>query len=214
VKIDPDSLNRENRYFLMTSCIVPRPVALVGTVNEDGSPNLAPYSYFNGVSPTPPIFCLGIGPSQEKPEKDTLRNLRRTGELTVSIPKLEQVEQVEATGAELAYGEDEFKHCGLKAVPGEVVAPCWAAGSAAAFECVVDKIIPVGDCGSTLVLAEIKLFHIPDELLDQRMCLDPGRFTPLARLSGGRYAPVGAAFKPVGEPSKEEDGFCLDTGLD
>ena len=61
-----------------------------------------------------------------------------------------------------------------------------------------ERVMPVGDGGSTLVLAEIKLFHVPDELLDERKCLDPGRFEQLARLSGGRYASVGEALKTAG----------------
>ena len=80
----------------MSSCIVPRPIAWVGTLNEDGSHNLAPYSYFNGVSAIPPIIGIGIGRANGKPKKDTLRNTRRTGELMVSIPNLDQAKVVEA----------------------------------------------------------------------------------------------------------------------
>ena len=82
--ITPEALSLERRYYLMSSCIVPRPIAWVGTLNEDGSHNLAPYSYFNGVSATSPIIGIGIGRANGKPEKDTLRNTRRTGEIGFS----------------------------------------------------------------------------------------------------------------------------------
>ncbi|MBI4776010.1 MAG: flavin reductase family protein [Deltaproteobacteria bacterium] len=193
--IVPDTLTPERRYFLMVSCIIPRPIAWVGTVNEDGSHNLAPYSFFNGVSATPPLVMLGIGPSPDKKEKDSLRNIKRTGELTVSIPRFEQAEQVEATAEDLPYGEDEFVRCGLTPAIGEVVPAPYVAEAGVAFECTVERIWPIPRGGSTLVLAEVRLFHLADEYADARQCLNPDAFEPLARLGGGRYASVGKAFK-------------------
>lgn len=193
--IDPAALKPANRYFLMVSCIIPRPIAWVSTLNEDGSPNLAPISFFNGVSSTPPMVVLGIAPAREKAEKDTLRNLRRQGELTISIPDFDLAEQVEATGEELPYGESEFDHANLATSPGKLVGPPQVAEAGIAFECVVDRIIPLGQGESNLILAEVKLFHVEEGLLDQRDCVDPARFKALARMGGGRYAPVGEVFK-------------------
>ena len=195
MELEADSLKPAHRYFLMVSCIVPRPIAWVATLNEDLSPNLAPISFFNGASATPPTVVLGIGPSREKPEKDTLRNLRRSGELTISIPGLELAPKVEATGAELPYGRDEFEEAGLTPLPGRLVGPPRVAEAGLALECVVDRIIPLGRGGSNLVLAEVKMFHVDDGLLDQRGCVDPARFRALARMGGGLYASVGQVFK-------------------
>ena len=113
----------------------------------------------------------------------------------VSIPRFGQVVQVEATGEDLPYGKDAFVRCGLTPVPGEKVVAPWVAEAAVAFECTVEQIWPVPMSGSTLVLAEIRLFHMADECTDARQCLNLDVFEPLARLGGGRYASVGKAFK-------------------
>lgn len=135
--ITPEDLSPEKCYYLMTSCIVPRPIAWVGTRNEDGSHNLAPYSYFNGVSAAPPIIGIGIGRAHGKPEKDTLRNARRTGELTVSIPTLDQANLVEASGENLPYGDDEFEQCGLTPRRGQIVSAPIVAEAKVSLECSV-----------------------------------------------------------------------------
>lgn len=200
MRIDPDSLSPARRYFLLTSCILPRPIAWAGTANEDGSGNLAPFSFFNGLSSTPPICGIGFGPHPEKDAKDTLRNIRRTGALTISLPTLEQVAAVEACGADLPYGTSEFDAAGVTAVPGSVVDAPRIGEARISFECALYQLIPLGEHGSTLVLAEIRLMHIDDELLDERGCVAPDSFNVLARMAGGRYAPAGRVFKVEPEP--------------
>ena len=195
MRIDPTTLSPGRRYFLMTSCIVPRPIAWVGTVNEGGGYNLAPFSYFNGFSGTPPLIGIGFGSHEDKGQKDTLRNIQRTGELTVNIPSFEHVAQVDACSQDLPYGESEFAATGLTPAPGELIAAPRIAEAKICFECVKHQLIPLGEGGSTLLLAEIKLFHILDTLLDDHGCVDAHRFQALARMSAGRYAPVGDVFK-------------------
>jgi flavin reductase (DIM6/NTAB) family NADH-FMN oxidoreductase RutF len=195
MRLDPASLSPGRRYYLMISAIIPRPIAWVGTVNEGGSFNLAPFSYFNGLCSTPPIIGIGFGPHEEKGRKDSLRNVERTGELTVSVPGFEQVEQVEACGQDLPYGESEFEAAGLTPVPGEVISAPRIAEAKVCMECTTHQLIPLGERGSTILLAEIRLFHIQDTLLDDHGCIDPHRFRALARMGGGRYAPVGEVFK-------------------
>lgn len=195
MRLDPDALSPGRRYYLMISAIVPRPIAWVGTVNEDGSYNLAPFSYFNGLSSTPPIVGIGFGPHDEKGRKDTLRNVERSGELTVSVPSFDQAPQVEACGKDLPYGQSEFEAAGLTPAPGEVVSAPRIVEARVCMECTVHQLIPVGERSSTILLAEIVLFHIQDTLLDDYGCVDPHRFKALARMGGGRYAPVGDVFK-------------------
>ncbi|MBN2081257.1 flavin reductase family protein [bacterium] len=195
MRIEPETLSPGRRYFLMTSCILPRPIAWVGTVNADGGYNLAPFSYFNGLASTPPVVGIGFGPHADKAEKDTVANLRRTGELTISIPDLALVEQVEASGQDLPYGQSEFAAAGLTAVVGETVQAPYVGEAKVSFECRVLQLIPLGDQGSELLLAEITLFHILDTLLDDYGCVDQRKFQALARMGAGRYAGVGEVFK-------------------
>ena len=196
MRIHSDELSPAKRYFLMVSSIIPRPIAWIGTVNEEGSDNLAPFSFFNGVCATPPIVSLGFGPPPEgKEAKDSLRNLKQNGELTISIPPADLVEKVEATGEDLPYGVDEFAHAGLTPVRGELVSAAYVKEAGVAFECEVNQVIPIAGGSSTLVLAEIKLFHFHDELMDERACLNADEFGGLARMGGGRYATVNKVFK-------------------
>jgi flavin reductase (DIM6/NTAB) family NADH-FMN oxidoreductase RutF len=193
--IDPATLSPGRRYFLMISCIIPRPIAWVGTVNETGGYNLAPFSFFNGFSGTPPIVGLGFSAAEDKPEKDTLRNVRRTGELCINIPSLAQAQAVDACGADIPYGQSEFTRAGVTPVACRLIAAPRVAQAQISMECCVYDIIALGKLGSTLLLAEVKLFHIEDTLIDMRGCVDPHKFQALARMSGGRYAPVGEVFK-------------------
>jgi flavin reductase (DIM6/NTAB) family NADH-FMN oxidoreductase RutF len=195
MRIDPATLSPGRRYYLLISCIVPRPIAWVGTQNEDGSPNLAPFSFFNGLSGTPPIVGIGISADEDKGSKDTLRNIRRTRELAISIPHAGQAVQVDASGDSLPYGASEFPHAGATPAPGELIAAPRVAEAQVALECQLHDIIALGDAGSHLVLAEIVLFHIEETLLDFHGCVDPLKFKPLARMAGGRYAATGAVFK-------------------
>lgn len=178
----------------MISCIIPRPIAWVGTVNEDGSHNLAPFSYFNGLSTTPPLLGIGFAAHDDKGDKDTLRNARRTGELCVNLPTVSQAQQVVNTGSDLPYGADEFSAAGLTPQAGEKTAAPRVLESPISFECSVWEIKPLGSAGAHLLLAEIQLIHIQDTLLNDRGVVDPRRFDALARLGGITYAGLGERF--------------------
>ncbi len=194
MRIDPATLSPGRRYFMMISCIIPRPIAWVATLNEDGSPNLAPFSFFNAFSATPPILGIGFAPHEDKGEKDTLRNLRRTGELTVSLATVPMAERVVETSSDLPYGSDEFSAAGVTPAASDMVAPPRVADSPVAFECSVFELKPLGDAGSVLLLAEVKLMHIQDTLFNYYGVVDPYKFDALARLGGISYSGLGERF--------------------
>lgn len=195
MKIDPTTLSPGRRYFLMTSCIIPRPIAWAGTVNESGGYNLAPFSFFNGMAATPPLIVIGFSSHEDKGQKDTLRNVLRTGELTVNIAHDQQAEEVQASAEDLPYGIDEFAATGLTPLPGELVAAPRVAEAKISLECRLHQHIPVGDAGSSIVLAEILLFHLLDTLIDNRGTVDPSRLRPLGRLAAGLFCSIGDIFK-------------------
>ena len=195
VRIDPSTLSPGRRYYLLISCVIPRPIAWCGTLNDDGGYNLAPFSFFNAFAGTPPIIGIGFSPIEEKPEKDTLHNVLRSGELTVNLADMELVSKLDATSDVLPYGVSEFEHAGLTPAASELIAAPRVAEAPISFECTTYQIIPLGEGGSTLLLAEVKLMHILDTLIDNRGAVDPHSFHCIARMSGGRYAPVGSVFK-------------------
>ncbi|MCC7479593.1 flavin reductase family protein [bacterium] len=194
MRIDPASLSPGRRYFLMISCIIPRPIAWVSTLNEDGSHNLAPFSFFNAFSATPPILGIGFAPHEDKGEKDTLRNLRRSGELTVSMATVPMAERLVETSADLPYGTDEAAAAGVELQASELVGPPRVADSPVSFECTVWELKALGDAGSVLLLAEVKLLHIQDTLFNYYGVVDPYKFDALARLGGISYGGLGERF--------------------
>jgi flavin reductase (DIM6/NTAB) family NADH-FMN oxidoreductase RutF len=195
MRIDPNTLSPGRRYFLMTSCIIPRPIAWAGTCNEAGGYNLAPFSFFNGMAATPPLIVIGFSAHEDKGQKDTLRNVLRTGELTVNIANEQQAEAVQASAEDQPYGTDEFALTGLTPVPGEVVAAPRVAEAKISLECTLHQHIPVGDAGASIILAQIRLFHLLDTLIDNRGTVDPSRLRPLGRLSAGLFCSIGDIFK-------------------
>ena len=191
MQLDPSSLSGGRRYYLMCSVVIPRPIAWVGTVNSDGSYNLAPFSFFNAFSATPPIVGIGIAPHDHKQEKDTLANLRRTGELSISLPTTNLIDAVAETSGDYAYGDDEFARAGLTTVASERIAAPRVAEAQVSMECTVMELKPLGEAGSILVLAEVKLMHILDTLLNEFGTVDSYRFDALSRLGGISYGAIG-----------------------
>ncbi|MDR6174235.1 flavin reductase (DIM6/NTAB) family NADH-FMN oxidoreductase RutF [Nocardioides zeae] len=166
-------------YRLLTALVVPRPIAWVSTISADGVGNLAPYSFFTVASADPPVVQVtSVG------EKDTLRNARATGELTISLASEPLIDAVNATSAGVDPDVDEADRVGLAMAPSRVVTPPRVAGSPASLECRLRTTVPVG--GATLLLADVVAFTIDPAVLDG----DHPRFdllAPLARLGGTEW---------------------------
>jgi len=176
-----------DRYKLLTGLIVPRPIGWIGTVDRDGVQNLAPYSFFNCVSATPPTVVVGTGSRAGEP-KDTLSNLRDTGVFTVSIVTEEVVEAMNETSAEFPPDVDEFAEVGLTAVVGTTVPAPYVGEAKASLECEVNQIIPLGEPPTSwLVIARVRMVHVADDLLDGTR-VDPERLKAVGRFAGSGYS--------------------------
>jgi len=175
-----------DRYKLLTGLIVPRPIGWIGTLDADGAYNLAPYSFFNCVSATPPTVVVGTGHRAGSP-KDTLSNLQHTGVFTVSIVTEGVVEAMNATSAEFPPDVDEFREAGLTPVVGSTVPAPYVGEAKAALECEVNQIIPLGDPPTSwLVVGDIRTLHVEDDLLDGTR-VDPMRLEAIGRFAGAGY---------------------------
>jgi flavin reductase (DIM6/NTAB) family NADH-FMN oxidoreductase RutF len=189
VKIDPAAISADAAYFWQIATIVPRPIAWVSTVNEDGSHNLAPFSFFMGVGAEPPMLAISIGGHArngvEEP-KDTWRNIARTGELVVNIATEELAAHMNASSAEVAYGVDEFVLAGVTKLASERVAPPRVAESPVSMECRLERLLELGRGRDALVIAEILLWHVHDDLLVNGR-LDQHRLHTIGRMGGALY---------------------------
>jgi len=177
----------------MTSIIVPRPIGWISTIGAQATPNLAPFSFFNGVAASPPTVMISVGEREGKP-KDTLRNARETGEFVVNIVDEELASSMNQTSIELPYGVNEFDFAGLAAEPSVDVSPPRVARALIAMEARVTQIVPVGGTRHTMILGRILRFHIRDGLLRADGLVDARMLRPVARLGGDEYAMLAKFF--------------------
>ncbi|HUD15176.1 MAG TPA: flavin reductase family protein [Terracidiphilus sp.] len=188
-------------YKLMTGIIIPRPVALVSTVDSNGVANLAPFSFFTGVGSNPPtvLFCPVVRSrstaADAQPDlrpdlrKDTLRNVEETREFVVNVVSEAIAAAANATAAEVPPEVDEFVLSGLTPLASQVVRPARVAESPAQMECRVLQVIYTSrePGGGVIVLGEIVRFHVRKNLLaDFRV--DPAGLDAVGRMAGNTWA--------------------------
>lgn len=182
--LDPAVTPAPEMYRFMIGAIVPRPIAFVSTRAADGGVNLAPFSYFNAISSVPPLVGISVVDRPDDP-KDTLRNVRETGELVVNLVSEPMLAAMARTAGEWPRGTSEFEIAGLTPVPSERVAPPGVLESTIRFECRLHREIPLGN--SFLLVAEIVLAHARDDVFtDGRV--DPVKLAPVGRLGGELYS--------------------------
>ena len=189
--VDFAKIEPRERYSWMISSIVPRPIAWVSTVSPDGALNLAPFSYFNGVTSNPPVVSISVGSRKGEP-KDTAKNAMATRELVINIVPAGLGKRMVQTSGDYAYGVSEFEKAGLTPEPSQAVKPPRVKEAPIAMECRLYDTVEIGK--NTLVLAEILLLHVDDALLKDGYP-DPERLQPLARLGGDLYASLGGIIR-------------------
>jgi flavin reductase (DIM6/NTAB) family NADH-FMN oxidoreductase RutF len=187
LELDPADWPSRQVYFLMTGLVIPRPIAWVSTVDAEGRRNLAPHSYFNVVAHEPPHVIFSSSGL-----KDTLRNVRATGEFVVNLVTMDVVEAMNFTSTDFPPEEDEFTWAGLTPVPARTVAPARVGEAKAHLECRVTETVAAGN--GTIVVGEVLHLSLdPSVWRDGRV--DPQLLDPVCRLAGTRYARLGEVFQ-------------------
>ncbi|MFN0058711.1 MAG: flavin reductase family protein [Planctomycetota bacterium] len=193
MQIDPAALSAPERYQLMIQCLVPRPIAWVSTVSPAGAANLAPFSFFGGVTAAPFTVMVSVGRRRSGAHKDTARNLLDTGEAVIHIPHRPLAEAMVKSSAEVDPGVDEFALTGLAKTPSVRVAPPRVASAAIAMEARRVQHFEVGTAPVDLFLLEVLLVHVADEFY-QAGNIDPARLNAVGRLGGSSYCNTTAVF--------------------
>ena len=184
--LDPESLSAGDLYRWMISVIVPRPIAFISTVSEGGRFNVAPFSYFVPLTNRPPLLGISINQRAGGP-KDTLRNLRATGDFVVNIVDETLIERMVKTSGEWPEDVSEFELTGLTPVPSDRVKAPRVGESPVSMECRVYREVPLGD--TTFVVGELLRAHMADDrLTDGRV--DIAKLKPIGRLGGDAYSRV------------------------
>jgi len=206
LSVNPTDCEPRQVYKLMTGIIVPRPIALVSTLDRNGVANLAPFSFFSGVGSNPPtvLFCptvrsRSVVAAQDHQalrqdlrhdlRKDTLRNVEETGEFVINVVSEAIAAAANATAAEVPPEVDEFVLSGLTPVASELVRPARVAESPAQMECKLLQVIYTSHepGGGVIVLGKIVRFHIRKDLVED-FRVDPAGLDAVGRMAGNTWA--------------------------
>jgi flavin reductase (DIM6/NTAB) family NADH-FMN oxidoreductase RutF len=195
MQIDPKTAPQQSIYKLLIGCVVPRPIAWVSSLSEDGIPNLAPFSFFMAVCNDPPTVAFSSG-RRAGNKKDTVRNIEYTQDFVVNLVDDALAEQMNLTAGEYPPEVDELAVTGLTAASSVKVKAPRVAEAPINLECRVVQILPVGHGPHTLVLGEIVQFHIRDDLYNPTTGrIDMYNLRPVGRLAGELYTHVHDIFE-------------------
>jgi len=173
---------------LLSQLIVPRPIAMISTLDEDGGLNVAPFSYYMPISGEPPMLAVTVGALHESGRpKDTWLNLQRTGEFVINVTTIGLSEHIETVAREYPRGVSEAEIAGWNAVPSQRIQPPSLAESPAHLECVVREVIDRGDqlscfSGVHIVLAEVVCITVDDSITAEPNRIDPTRVHAVGRM--------------------------------
>ncbi|HEV7317875.1 MAG TPA: flavin reductase family protein [Ensifer sp.] len=186
MQIDFTTLPPPDRYRLLTNFVGPRPIALVGTRSPGGRNNAAPMSFFNVFSHEPPLVVLGIQNRGNGDEKDTVANIRRTGEFVVNMVDMALSEAMIVCGVNFASEVDELDFAGLTPIQCHQIDAARIAESPCSFECKVERTLDYDK--RVLVIGKVVHMHIQDRCLDgEGRYANPETYQPIARLHADNY---------------------------
>lgn len=191
ISIDPKSIETAKLQGYLQGSIGPRPIAFASTVDENGNPNLSPFSFFNVFSANPPILVFSPARRvRDNSIKHTLINCEATKEVVINVVNFNLVQQTSLASTEYADGVNEFEKSGLTAVASDLVKPFRVKESPVQFECKVNQIISLGAEGGAgnLILCEVVKIHIDEAILDQNGSIDQYKIDLVSRLGGNWYS--------------------------
>ncbi|HEX8330910.1 MAG TPA: flavin reductase family protein [Hymenobacter sp.] len=205
--LTPTDLTPAQWHPFMVGAVAPRPVAFASTVDAEGRVNLSPYSFFNAFSSNPPILVFSpANRVRDNSQKHTLQNVREVPEVVINICDYALVEQMSLASTEYEKGVNEFTKAGLTELASERVRPPRVAEAPAAFECVVEQIIELGEnngAGNLIICRVVRAHFRHDVLLPNATGIDPFKLDAVARLGGDWYCRAsGASLFEVPKPNR------------
>jgi flavin reductase (DIM6/NTAB) family NADH-FMN oxidoreductase RutF len=201
----PADLPTAQLHQYLVGAVAPRPIAFASTIDENGNPNLAPYSFFNVFSSNPPMMVFSSNRRvSDNTTKDTLHNIEKTGEVVINVVNHAIVRQMAVASVQFDTGVNEFTKSGLTPIPSDEIKPFRVAESPVHFECKVQEIKPLGEQGGAghLIICEIVKLHISEDILDEESRIDPHKIDLVGRLGRAFYSrasgdAVFKVFQPV-----------------
>lgn len=193
--LDFSTMDRRTAYFWMASTIAPRPVAWVATLSADGVANLAPFSFFQMVTPQPPTLMICPQHNGDGSLKDTARNIQATGEFTVSLVPYAMVLQMNETSFSFEHGTSEFEMAGVSAAASHAVRPPRVAGSPMSFECRSTSFVlhPAERSTCAIILGEVLAAHADPSIVGADGVIDPVKLDLVSRMGADWYGRTNSA---------------------
>ncbi|TCP64293.1 flavin reductase family protein [Baia soyae] len=197
MRLDPKQLTQKENYKLMIGSVLPRPIAFVTSMNQDGIVNAAPFSFYTAVSTNPPMIGFTVNRKPGNVQKDTASNIQLNGEFVVHVVDETNVAMVNETATEFPSNVSEVEAAGFTLEPSEVVTVPRIRESKVQLECKLHQIIPMGGIAdapnSDFIVGEIVQFHVQDDLLmDGKINTD--QLKPVGRLAGLYYGNIGETY--------------------
>jgi flavin reductase (DIM6/NTAB) family NADH-FMN oxidoreductase RutF len=203
----PSEMETPQLHGLLLSAVAPRPIAFVSTVDENGRPNLAPFSFFNVFSANPPIAIFS--PARRvrgNTTKHTLENAESTKECVINVVSYDILHQMNLASCEFEAGVNEFEKAGLTGISSDIVKPLRVKEAPVQLECKVREVIHLGEEGGAgnLVVSEVVRIHISDKVFGEDGNIDPQKLDLVARMGQNWYCRAnGAAVFEVPKPGRE-----------
>jgi flavin reductase (DIM6/NTAB) family NADH-FMN oxidoreductase RutF len=201
--IDPKSLSPAKVQGYLQGAIAPRPIAFASTIDENGVPNLSPFSFFNVFSSNPPILVFSPARrGRNNTIKHTLINCKATKEVVINVVSFDMVQQMSLSSTEYPDGVNEFEKAGFEMLKSDVIKPFRVKESPVQLECKVNEIIALGTEGGAgnLIICEVVKIHIDETVLDENGAIDPVKIDLVSRLGGNWYSRANSGLFEVEKP--------------
>lgn len=195
ISIDPKDISIPQLHGYLLGAVSPRPIAFASTVDAEGRPNLAPFSFFNVFSANPPICIFSPARSgRTNTQKDTFHNVKAHAEVVINIVNYDMVHQMSLASSPYAPGENEFIKAGFTPIASKLVKPFRVKEAPIQLECIVKEVKELGQEGAAgnLVFCEVVQIHISEDVLDENGKIDPIKVDAVGRCGGNWYVRANA----------------------
>ncbi len=203
ISIIPSNTPIQQLHAYLLGAVGPRPIAFASTIDEEGRPNLSPFSFFNVFSARPPILIFSPARKvRDNTTKHTLENVQKVREVVINVVNFDIVQQMSLSSTEYAEGDNEFIKAGLTMLKSDLVKPFRVAESPVQFECKVTKVEPLGKEGGAgnLIFSEVVKIHIDKTILSEEGNIDQYKIDQVARMGGNWYSRANQGLFEVPKP--------------
>ncbi len=200
----PKDLTTGKLHGYLLSAVAPRPIAFASTIDNEGRPNLSPFSFFNVFSANPPILIFSPARRvRDNTIKHTLENSENTKEVVINVVNYNIVQQMSLTSTEYGKGVNEFEKAGLTMLKSDLVKPFRVAESPVQLECRVNEVVKLGNEGGAgnLVICEVVKLHISDDVLLEDGTIDQYKMDLVSRAGGSYYSRARSGFFEIPKPT-------------